>query len=451
MTTIDRIRLWQRQMAELVEPAVARSRTIGEIAIARGAMAQAPAFFRRHHRDRPLLLIADDNTDKAAGRRLAAILAADGLAVDRYVLSGTPRLKPTADLAEALKAPIAESRAIPVAVGSGVINDLVKYAAHGLGVDYSCVATAASMDGYSSAGSPLSVDGFKKTIACRPPVAIMADLDVIADAPAEMAGWGYGDLAGKAPAGGDWMIADALGIEPIDTVAWPLVQDNLQRWMADPDGIRHGTADAIAELFIGLTISGLAMEFYGSSRPASGADHQIAHLWEMEDLRHQGERVSHGACVAVGALTVLGLYDWLIARGITTEILARARAVAPRLEAKKAAIACWFGSGEVARKAEVETAAKHVEGDALAARLDRFAAAWPQLSRRLADRLPRREAMAAMLGRAGAPVQPEAIGVDRDHLRRTVLAARFLRRRYTILDTLDELGLLDEAVDAATG
>jgi glycerol-1-phosphate dehydrogenase [NAD(P)+] len=92
----------------------------------------------------------------------------------------------------------------------------VKYAAFRLDRPYLCVATAASMDGYSSAGAPLVDDGFKKTIACRPPRAILADLAVIRAAPPAMAGWGYGDLAGKVPAGGDWLLADALGIEPLD-------------------------------------------------------------------------------------------------------------------------------------------------------------------------------------------------------------------------------------------
>ena len=122
----------------------------------------------------------------------------------------------------------------PVVVGSGVMNDLVKYAAFGLGIPYMCVATAASMDGYTSAGAPLSERGFKKTIRCLPARVLLADLDVIASAPPEMTGWGYGDLAGKIPAGGDWIIADALGVEPIDAVAWPMVQDGLQGWLAHP-------------------------------------------------------------------------------------------------------------------------------------------------------------------------------------------------------------------------
>ena len=100
-----------------------------------------------------------------------------------------------------------------------------------------------------------------------------------------MTGWGYGDLSGKVPAGGDWIIADALGIEAIDDVAWPLVQDGLRGWLSHPERIAAGDRAALEGLFAGLTVVGLAMELHGSSRPASGADHQIAHLWEMDDLQ----------------------------------------------------------------------------------------------------------------------------------------------------------------------
>ncbi len=67
------------------------------------------------------------------------------------------------------------------------------------------------------------------------------------------------------------------------------------------EAIAAGDRAALEGLFAGLTLVGLAMELHGSSRPASGADHQIAHLWEMDDLKFGGERVSHGACVAWAA------------------------------------------------------------------------------------------------------------------------------------------------------
>ena len=94
---------------------------------------------------------------------------------------------------------------ILLAIGSGVINELGRYIAFDLKLDYACIATAASMDGYASAGSPLSINGFKKTINCKPAKVILADLDLIASAPQEMVSAGYADIAGKIPAGADWI------------------------------------------------------------------------------------------------------------------------------------------------------------------------------------------------------------------------------------------------------
>ena len=84
------------------------------------------------------------------------------------------------------------------------------------GLPYVSVATAASMDGYAASGAAMLDGGFKRTLACAPPIAIVADLDVIAKAPPRMAAWGYGDLAGKLIAGADWILADAAGEDPLD-------------------------------------------------------------------------------------------------------------------------------------------------------------------------------------------------------------------------------------------
>ena len=396
-------------MSTLIDDAVARSEAIAEIAVGRGNIAGAAAMLARHFGAAPAALVADENTHAAAGAAVEAALQGAGVAVRRMILPRTPRPKPTAELGAAIAEFLGDDTA--VAVGSGVVNDVTKYAAFLRGTPYLCVPTAASMDGYSSAGAPLSVGGFKKTLPCRAPRAILTDLDIVAGAPAEMSGWGYGDLAGKVPAGGDWLVADGLGVEPLDDVAWPLVQHNLAGWLAEPDAVRAGEPAAIADLFTGLTLSGLAMEFHGTSRPASGADHQIAHLWEMEGLSKDGERVAHGACVSVGCMTVLSLYDWLIAKDLTgldaDTILARA----PTLDAKRAEIAARLEPA-LADRAVVETEAKHLDPAAHRARLAAIVAAWPALRRRLTDHLMRAEAMAGLLRRAGAPVRSEDIGVS---------------------------------------
>jgi glycerol-1-phosphate dehydrogenase [NAD(P)+] len=427
--------------------AVARSANVAEVRIGRGALAETAAVYSRHFTGQAVLL-ADDRGWAAAGPQAEAALTGAGIASRRHVIAARPRPKPTVDLADSLRA-VLQPGETPVSIGSGVMNDVVKHAAFTLGVPYMCIATAASMDGYTSAGAPLSDKGFKKTIPCRPARVLLADLDVIAAAPPEMTGWGYGDLAGKVPAGGDWMIADALGIEAIDDVAWPMVQDGLAGWLSQPDLIAAGDRNAIEGLFLGLTLVGLAMEAHGSSRPASGADHQIAHLWEMDDLHHNRERVSHGACVAVGTVATLRMYDWLLS--LDRLAIDPARAAGVTLAAKEDEIRRLFGPGEIADRAIAETRLKHVEGAAMAARLTRLHEVWPALSARLRARLWTADRMAAHLDRAGAPSSGAGIGVDGGYLYQSILKARFLRSRYTVLDLLDECGLLHQAALAASG
>ncbi|MCA3442137.1 MAG: sn-glycerol-1-phosphate dehydrogenase [Rhodobacter sp.] len=427
--------------------AVARSANVAEVRIGRGALAETAAVYSRHFTG-PAVLLADDRGWAAAGPQAEAALTRAGIASRRRVIAARPRPKPTVDLADSLRA-VLQPGETPVSIGSGVMNDVVKHAAFTLGIPYMCIATAASMDGYTSAGAPLSDKGFKKTIPCRPARVLLADLDVIAAAPPEMTGWGYGDLAGKVPAGGDWMIADALGIEAIDDVAWPMVQDGLAGWLSQPELIAAGDRNAIEGLFLGLTLVGLAMEAHGSSRPASGADHQLAHLWEMDDLHHNQERVSHGACVAVGTVATLRMYDWLLSRDRLS--IDPARAAGVTLAAKEDEIRRLFGPGEIADRAIAETRLKHVEGAAMAARLTRLHEVWPALSARLRDRLWTADRMAAHLDRAGAPSSGAGIGVDGGYLYQSILKARFLRSRYTVLDLLDECGLLHQAALAASG
>lgn len=432
------------QAGSLIDQAVARSVNVAEVRI--GMLSEAGSLYRRHFSG-PAVLMADEKGWAAAGPQVEAALTAAGFSSRRHIIPALPRPKPTVDLADALRAQLRLGE-IPIAIGSGVMNDVVKHAAFMAGINYMCVATAASMDGYTSAGAPLSEKGFKKTIPCRPAKVLLADLAVIAAAPSEMTGWGYGDLAGKVPAGGDWMIADALGIEPIDAVAWPMVQDGLHGWLSQAPRIAAGDPDAVEGLFLGLTLVGLAMEAHGTSRPASGADHQIAHLWEMDDLTFNGERVSHGACVAVGTIAALRMYDWLLAQDSLP--LDKARPNGTTFAEKEAEIRRLFGAGEIAERAIIESRLKHTEGNAMRERLAHLRVIWPDLAARLRARLWTADKMAAHLAQAGAPFVSADIGVDDAYLYQTILKARFLRSRYTILDLLDDCGLLEQAAKAAT-
>jgi glycerol-1-phosphate dehydrogenase [NAD(P)+] len=230
-----------------------------------------------------------------------------------------------------------------------------------------------------------------------------------------------------------------------------MVQDGLRGWLGHPERLPQGDRAAIEGLFTGLTLVGLAMEAHGSSRPASGADHQIAHLWEMEDLSLGSERVSHGACVAVGAAAMLDLYFWVLDRDLTRIDPAALVAGAPDLTAKARLIDRAFGEGEIAARARIETERKHPAPAVLHARLDRLRMDWPELSARLRTQVMPPDAFRSSLRAAGAPATAAEIGVTPDHLRRTIANARFLRERYTLLDLLDETGMLPTAIAETTG
>jgi len=355
--------------------------TTRDVRIAAGGLGAMPGVLRQAAPAARYLVIADDQTWKAAGRRTAALLAADDLAAaDPIVLSGQPRVKANAETAQDLAKAIQSAAALPIAVGAGVINDLVKYAAELAGTPYVCVPTAASMDGYAASGAALREGGFKRTFACAAPVAIVADLDVIATAPKLMAGWGYGDLAGKLVAGADWILADALGVEALNPGPFAMVQDNLAGWLGEPAGVRRGEPAALDGLMRGLIIAGLAMQAHGNSRPASGSDHQFAHLWEMEEVAVGGLPVSHGACVGIGCLSMLAAYEWLLRQDVSLIDPAGLANRTPSAAALRADVTASFPLPFMAANAEVEVAAKVASPRVVAARLRRLQESWPRIA-----------------------------------------------------------------------
>jgi len=204
---------------------------------------------------------------------LAGLLAAAPL-----IIPGSPRLHPEFDHVLQVEAYLMRQEATPVAVGSGVVKDLVKLAADRLKRPYLCVATAASMDGYTAFAAAITHDGIKRVDSCAAPRVVLADVGVLAAAPPGVAASGYCDLLGKVIAGADWLIAGALGIEAVDAVAWEHSRHDLAEWTGDPQALRRRDPEALSLLIEGLLTAGLSMQAARSSRPASGSEHLLSHL-----------------------------------------------------------------------------------------------------------------------------------------------------------------------------
>jgi glycerol-1-phosphate dehydrogenase [NAD(P)+] len=279
-------------------------------------------------------------------------------------------------------------------------------------------------------------------------VAIIADLDVLAHAPAQMAAWGYGDLAGKVVAGADWRLADAVGEEPIDPQPLALVQDNIKGWLHGSGRIRSRDPEALRGLVSGLLIAGFAMQAHGNSRPASGSDHQIAHVWEMERLTVRGEPAAHGACVGVGTVAMLALYEWFLAQDVSALAAHRAQSADDDRPAIEAELQASFDEPALVASARTEMTAKREHIDRRPLRLRKLAAGWTALRDRITTTLVPAATMEQWLSACGAASHPGDLGVSLDKLARDYRRARLIRRRYTLLDCLEDLGCLDTGIDA---
>ncbi len=419
------------------------------VIIGSGALASIDQVFQHSFGDRRAVVVADENTYAAAGKEVQQHFEAAGrLLADPYIFPGLPTLYAEYGNVETLREALRMNDAIPVAVASGTLNDIVKRAAHECDRRYMTVATAASMDGYTAFGASITKEGYKQTLTCPAPKAAVADLDVLSGAPARMSACGYGDLLGKVPAGADWIIADELGIEVVDAKVWPMVQEPLREAIGRPAELQAGERQAIEGLIEGLIMSGLAMQAHSSSRPASGAEHQFSHLWEMEGLGlHDEPPLSHGFKVGLGSIAIAALYERLLDRDLAAlDIPAICRSWPDREELERRVRAAHTTPG-LDEAAVTETLSKYVDADQLRQRLELLRDRWPQVRRRVAQQLLPAAQLRDMLQAAGCPTHPSHIGLTLAAFKETYARAQMIRRRYTVLDLATETDTLAGCVE----
>ena len=407
-----------------------------------GALSSVPECLDALFPGQSVVVVADQNTYAAAGREVCEILRAAGREVlDPFVFE-EDELHADYGQVEILQQFLAGNQAVPVAVGSGTINDLAKLASHQCDRPYMVVGTAASMDGYTAYGAAITKGGYKQTISCPAPVAVVVDLNVIADAPSNMNAAGYADLIAKVPAGADWLVAEALGVEPIHTEAFGFVQTHLREWVSNPSGVRSGEASALLGLAEGLIMTGVGMQRAQSSRPASGADHQFSHLWDMQGHTFEGTTPMHGCKVAIGSIASTVMYEQVLAMdaGELKTDEASIRAYWPEWKEVEQAIRDTFPDASLAGQVVKQSRDKYLDAGELAKRLQCLEENWDGICGQIKKQIIPAAELRQMLADSGAPHEPEEIGIDRERLHASHAQARMIRSRYTVLDLVAEAG-----------
>ena len=259
-----------------------------------------------------IFLVADNYTYEAAGRQVEQLLDQAGLAYHKRVFQTETPLVPNEYALGSVLAAMTSQDDMLLAVGSGTLNDVTKYVSARTGVPYVIAATAPSMDGYASTVAPTILDGFKTTLPAVYPAAIVADVDILKDAPMPMLTAGFGDIIGKFTSLADWRLSHQLNGEYYCPDVAGVIEAAVETCAANAQALAQREPQAIQGVTEALILSGLAMGMVGVSRPASGAEHQMAHYWEMDALRRGEEHPLHGNAVGVGTVLAASLYEMAV-------------------------------------------------------------------------------------------------------------------------------------------
>lgn len=444
---------------EMIDRALGRATDTKACRIGDGVLGDTVPLFRELFPgfDRAIV-VEDPRTRAAAGERVAAMLRADGVEVSEHVVEPGGNAfhadyRYVDEVREAIKAAgrgngewgTANGRIVPIAVGSGVINDLTKRASGELDVPYLTVATAASVDGYSSFGAALrSPEGAKQTYPCPAPRAIVADLDVMRTAPKWMAASGFADLMAKVPAGADWILAYELGASEWHDSAWHTVQDGLKAAIGDPEGVAAMKTEPLTRFVEGLMLGGFAMQDMQSSRPASGAEHLFSHLLEMRDHTFKGDIVPHGIQVGVFTLFMCRVYEQILAFDYSRLDVEACLGNWKPLDEQERIGASVFAGTKFPSLGVKAVRAKYADRETTRARLEDFKARWHEIRARLAEQLVPSAEIERRLRVVGAPATPEEIGSTVEASLADARKTIYMRDRYMSLDFLALTGQLDE-------
>ncbi len=262
-----------------------------------------------HLHGRPLFVTSPTPREVAAEPIVAAF---EATGVDPAVVTIE---KATFDAVErVIETANAEDVSYLVGIGGGKAIDIAKMASYHLEMGFCSVPTAASHDGIVSNRGSVPDGDTRHSVAAEPPLAVIADTEILADAPWELTTAGCADIISNYTAVMDWRLAHRLKNVEYSEYAAALSEMTAEILVDNADLIRPGLEESSWVVTKALMSSGVAMSIAGSSRPASGAEHLFSHQLD----RLAPGAALHGHQVGVGSIMTAYLHGG--ERGIWQDI-----------------------------------------------------------------------------------------------------------------------------------
>jgi glycerol-1-phosphate dehydrogenase [NAD(P)+] len=410
--------------------------------IENGAINKIPKLLKKLNFNN-ILMVADTNTYKVAGKKVEDILNKNKVNFRKFIYNTKEGelLVPDEKAIGTLFTKFEKGMDAILTVGSGVLNDLSKFVSYRLGVDCIIVATAPSMDGFISDGSSLIVDDLKSTFVSQPPKAVIGDIDILKKAPMDMILAGFGDIIGKYSALCDWKLSKIVNNEYYCEVVVKMVKDSLDKCVGSIDGIKNREDEAIKNLMESLLLTGIAMSYIGNSRPASGAEHHMSHYFELMFLFEGRKALFHGTKVGISTVLITKMRELIKEEKLDFD--KAIKNISSFDENKwEEKIRELYGKAApeiiaLSKKDETNSTQKRLK------RVNNIKEKFNQVMKSM-DETPSSETIKSILKKVGAPYMPSQVGIQDDMVFNSVLVAKEVRTRYTILQLLGDFGILDK-------
>lgn len=365
-----------------------------------------------------ILIVADENTFGAAGEKTVAVLS--DKQIKKVIFTGAKVLVPDEDAINTVTENLKDTDMI-VGIGSGVIQDLCKYVSFFNNIPYLVVATAPSMDGYASDGAAMITGGMKVTYKAGLPRAIIADTDVLCNAPIDMIKAGYGDIIGKFSALNDWKLSKCVNNEYFCEHIYDLTMEQIDRTLKLANGILERNEESIKILMEALVIIGILMSFAGSSRPASGSEHHLSHFFEITGIIDNNDYFPHGIDVAYSTVITAGIREKILADKFPSRIFRDTRA---NYESKIKAVYKQVADGCI----ELQDKVGNYANDRINVYLEKETEI-----RKILEEMPASEDIYDMLDLVGLDMNEFYALYGKEKIEKAILYAKDLKDRYTVL------------------
>ncbi len=271
-----------------------------EVIVGKGTLYRVPDSIKRLGLKGSALIVAGSKSCEIAGKTIQDLLEQANINVDTLLV-------PTATIRDVLAV---EERIIEwkpqviFGIGGGTKIDVAKISAAHQEIPFISIPTALSHDGIASPFA--SVKGFDKphSIRAQAPLAIIADTEVIAQAPWRSTISGCGDVLSKFTAVRDWRLAHTEKNEYYGEYAASLALMSATLVEENASVIEPNNDEGLRVLLEALISCGVAMSIAGSSRPCSGSEHLFSHAL---DMLIESEAM-HGEQCGVGSIMITYLY-----------------------------------------------------------------------------------------------------------------------------------------------